>query len=905
MFRASERPIKREHQGLGVEVVRIGFLLSWIFLSNIQGSESFEYFPGADYDPSVPTLKEVVGYDFGERLSTHNQVESYLKTLAESSPRVQLIKTGESWEGRSLYYLIVSSEGNLARVDEVKAGMQKLADPRKLDGTQADELIEVLPAVTWLSYGIHGNETSSGEAALLTAYHLAATLDDPMVESILENTVVIIDPAQNPDGRDRFVNHFRQARGPIPNPDQDAAEHNEPWPSGRVNHYLFDMNRDWFACTQIESRVRVRSFLEWFPVVFVDLHEMGSDSTYYFPPTPAPASPHVTPNQVKWTSTFGENNARWFDRFGFDYFTREVFDAFYPGYGTSWPMMHGSVGMTYEQASVRGLAVRKSDETLMLFRDAIQHHFISSLSTAETTARNRFEVLRDFYEFRLSAVEEGQQDEVKEYILPPGRDPGRVKKLAALLISQGVEVMQAEADFKNEAASEFGEDNFEPRGFPEGTLVIPLAQPGRRLIRTLLDRNVPMGEEFLEEQVRRVQERKPDQIYDVTSWSLPLLYGLRIFGARASSEGSFAALEEPLESTGEVVGRKAGLAYLIPWGQNSSALVLSQLLAKKIRVFFTDKSLTMGGIEYPAGSLIIKVKNNPSNLHELLQEISETLGVKVYGTSTGWVEDGVNLGSQHVHFLKPPSVALAWSEPTHQYSAGWTRYVLEQMYQIRVTAIHTDRLLTADLKKFNVLILPNARGRGYEGVLGASGAAKLEQWIAQGGTLVTFASATTWLTGEDVKLLATQRELRGGSPERPLDESKKEEKSGSSSVEPDREFPASTSGAILRVELDRDHWLAAGYDGHVDTIFEGRTIFTPLKLNKGRNVGLFSEESKVVRSGFVLEEVRQQVAGKAYLMYQSHERGHVVAFAQDPNYRAYFDGLNLLFLNPIFFGPSM
>jgi hypothetical protein len=313
----------------------------------------------------------------------------------------------------------------------------------------------------------------------------------------------------------------------------------------------------------------------------------------------------------------------------------------------------------------------------------------------------------------------------------------------------------------------------------------------------------------------------------------------------------------------------------------------------------------MNGVKFPAGSLIVKVKDNPGNLHEVMEEISSNLGVKIYATSTGWVDDGINLGSGHVHYLKPPRIALAWSEPTHPYSAGWTRYVLEQMYKLPVTAIPTDRLLTGDLQKYNVLILPNSRENGYAGVLGTAGAEKLKEWIAQGGTLVALASGTHWLTSEDVKLLSTLRELKGGEPERPTDGSKQEEKKDNLSIEPDRELPASTSGAILRVDLDEDHWLAAGYEGHVDAMFEGRSIYTPLKLDKGLNVGVFAEESQLVSSGFILEEVKQQLPGKAYLMYQANERGHVVAFAQDPNYRAYFDGLNLLFLNPIFFGPSM
>jgi hypothetical protein len=652
--------------------------------------------------------------------------------------------------------------------------------------------------------------------------------------------------------------------------------------------------------TQIESKPRVKAFLEWFPVVFADLHEMGSDSTYYFPPTAPPTSPHVTKEQTDWTAIYGRNNARWFDRFRFDYFTREVFDSFYPGYGTSWPMMHGSIGMTYEQASVRGLAVRKKDETLMLFRDAIQHHFISSLSTAETTARNRTDLLTYFYNYRRTAVEEGRLEEVKEYILPLRGDTNRVIKLAALLMTQGVEVKRALEPFDNQGLS----DEQHSGKFPKDTFVISMAQPAKRLIRTLLDQEVPMEKEFIEEQLCRIQKREPDQIYDVTSWSLPLLYGIEVLAAKKTSEGRFSMLEELPFPVGEVSGGRAELAYLIPWGRNSSALAAGDLLERKIRLFFSTKPITLNGVEFPAGSLIVKTKDNPENLHEVVREISSHRGVQVYATNSGWVDKGINLGSGNVHYLQPPRIALAWSEPTHQYSAGWTRCVLEQIYNLPVTTIHTSSLPNANLQRYNVLILPNSSRSGYSRVLGEEGIEALRNWIAQGGTLVTLAGGTRWLTEEKVGLLSTQRELRGGEPERDSEVSKKEEKE-SPSTEPERELPAPTPGAILRISLDKDHWLAAGYEGQVDAIFEGRDIFTPLKLDKGRNVGIFAEESELVRSGFVVEEVRSQLAGKAYLMYQAHGRGHVVAFAQDPNYRAYFDGLNLLFLNPIFFGPGM
>lgn len=308
--------------------------------------EDFQYMPGATYDPSVPTLEQVVGHRVGERVSSYGEIERYINRLAEYSPKVEIVPYAKTWEGRNLYLLTISSEANIQRLATVKEGIRKLAFPDP-NGAKPTQLLQDLPAVVWLAYGVHGNEISSPDAALQTVYHLLASQNDPLVESILNNCVIIIDPQQNPDGRDRFVSFFRQATGRWPDGNRDSTEHSEPWPGGRSNHYLFDMNRDWFAMTQPETQGRTRMYQEWYPQVFADLHEMGGDSTYYFAPPAKPLNPVLTPSQQDWLQKLGANNGKWFDKMQFDYFTREVFDSFYPGYGEGWPMFQGSIGMTY------------------------------------------------------------------------------------------------------------------------------------------------------------------------------------------------------------------------------------------------------------------------------------------------------------------------------------------------------------------------------------------------------------------------------------------------------------------------------------------------------------------------------------------------------------------------------
>src|SRR5947209_15290390 len=364
--------------------------LCFVLLSLSLAAETrFEYWPGASYDPAIPTEKAVLGHDPGGRVSSPAEVVRYMEALAAAAPsRMKLFDYGKTWEGRRLIYVVIGSEANMARMAAIQAGMKRLADPRQMPDADARKLMNDLPAVVWLAYGVHGNEISSSDAALHTAYHVLASRNDKVVDEVLSKVLLVLDPMQNPDGRNRFVENFDIAEGLEPDASPLAAEHNEPWPGGRTNHYYFDMNRDWFAMTQPETVGRIKAVQQWFPLVFVDLHEMGSDSTYYFAPEANPYNPHIIKSQRDSLEWFGRNNAHWFDQYGFSYFTKESYDEFYPGYGASWPLYFGSIAMTYEQGSTRGLIVRRSDGVIVNYRDTVRQHCVASISTAETAARN-------------------------------------------------------------------------------------------------------------------------------------------------------------------------------------------------------------------------------------------------------------------------------------------------------------------------------------------------------------------------------------------------------------------------------------------------------------------------------------------------------------------------------------
>lgn len=862
-------------------------------------ADRFEYWPGAAYDARIPTVEKVLGHRSGERITTCEGVARYFDALAAAAPeRIKVFEYGRSWELRRLIYAVVGSEANLRRLSGIRSSIASLADPRKTPRADAQHIASGLPVIVWLAYGVHGNEISSPDAALFTVYHLLAARDDRVVENILAGALVLIVPVQNPDGRERFIHNFEQTRGPEPDASPYAAERNEPWPGGRGNHYLFDLNRDWLALTQPEIREQVKVLREWYPQVFVDLHEMGTDSTYYFAPMAEPYNPHLTKRQRENLVLFGRNNAKWFDRYGFDYFTRDVFDAFYPGYGDAWPAYYGGIAMTYEQASARGLVAMRNDETVLTFRDAVRRHFVASIATAETAALNRQRLLTDFYEYRRTAIEEGTGEKVREYILPRGLHPAAADKLAAILSEHGVEVRRARAAFR-------GGD----REFSEGTYIVSLAQPAKRLIRVLLDPAVQMDDVFLKEQERRRKRKLPDEIYDVTAWSLPLMFNVECIARDSESAGSFEPVSPQRIPAGRLIPSQNPVAYLAAWGAPGTRL-LAASHKQGLAVHSSDKPLKLNGADFPAGTLIFKTAENPPGLGQTLAKLAAQTGAQVQATDTSWVDEGVNFGSRYVVRLKKPGIALAWDAPVASSSAGSARFVLEREFAYPVTVVRTAQLAAADLSRFHVLILPDAREGGYAQVFGEAGVARLKHWVAQGGTLIGIAEAVSFLADKKVQLLAVEKEhaFREGEPAKKPDVADTRapgrliasEADYLKAIQAEKELPDAVAGVIARARVDPDHWLGAGVPETVNALVGGQSIYTPLKLDQGVNVAVFRAPGELLASGYLWEENRKQLAFKPLVLAQRQGRGIVIGFTADPNFRASLEGMSVLFANAVF-----
>lgn len=875
-------------------------LLFFCCLLDANADTEYDLWAGAKYQSDIPTHSDVLGYQVGERITNHADMIRFFEALEKAAPdRIKIFEYARTWEGRKLIYVAIGNPSNIAGLDAFANDMAKLADPRETSATQANAIIESTPASVWLEYGVHGNEISSTDAAMMTAYHLLAAPSDPVNQKILSDTIVFIDPLQNPDGRDRFTSRYYSTVGLEHSSDRISAEHNEPWPNGRSNHYLFDMNRDWLAITQPETAGRIKALTHYKPLVVIDLHEMGGDQSYYFAPAAQPFNPFMTQDQIDNIELVGRNNGKYFDQYGFDYFTREVFDAFYPGYGDSWPVFYGAAASTYEVSSSRGEIYARKDGKNLTYKNTVQRHFIASISTAEAVADNRKKLLSDFYQYQVSAIDQGKQNKQRVFVISNQPDRAGAHRLATLMAQHGVEVFRANDAFKACGNS-----------YPAGSYYIDTAQPRGRFVTTTFNQQVDMSKSFVDEQERRRARNLHDEIYDVTGWALPLMFNIDTDSCNSAVNVAGSQVNSDDKLAGSVQANDNAVAYIVPWGDMAAGRFLTAALQQGLTIKSSDKAFQLDNKKhYPAGSLIVERSSNPDNLSELITNIATQSGAQVDAISSSWVINGPSFGSGNTVTMTAPKVAMAWDNPVSSLSAGNTRFVIERQFNYPVTAIRTDQLARADLNDYQVLILPASRG-SYQAALGESGAENLKNWVKQGGVLVTFASATRYAADKDVGLLDIKRELAftEDQDKKKADEDKStttgvlfEDKQDllDASVNADNS-PDFVAGVLANIEVDQEHWLTAGVNENVVGMVYGSDIFAPIQLNSGDNVAWFADADNVLASGYLWEENKKQLAYKPYLVVQPSGNGLVVGFTQEPTTRAYLDGLNVMLMNSIF-----
>ena len=848
-----------------------------------QAQESFNWYPGGTYDPSIPTPQAFLGYEIGSDYTWFHQMKSYMEAVAEASDRVTVDSYGLTNEGRELLLLTITSPANRARLEEIRENMATLADPRGVSRDRLNGIIAENPAVAWLSYNVHGNESAGTEAAILTVYQLAAGTD-PVTRRILDELVVVIDPLSNPDGRERYVNSFKTRKGTGYDASPDAWEHGSSWPGGRTNHYYFDLNRDWSWQTQVETQQRTVAYLEWNPVVHVDFHEMGGDS-YFFFPAATPVHEAIPDVVMKWQQIYGEGNAAAFDRFGWPYYTKVGFDMYYPGFGDSWPSMMGAIGMTYEQGGGGGvaIAIERDDGTVHTLRQRAHGHFTTSMATLQTTADRRRERLADFLAFFDHAIGLGNET-VKAYAFVPAADPWSADRLVKLLTRQGIEIQVASEAFRSRVNGGFGlHQSSGTREFPAGTYLAVAGQPKGVALKMLME---PMP--ALED----------TSFYDLSGWALPLVHNVESYTLAEVPRVTMSPVSGPVTRTGGLEGDRARYAYAIPYQGTSALLAALDLLNRGVSVRSAGETFTIHGRAYPAGSFVIPLYRNPENLHEIVGEVAAGRGVRVYPINTGLAEEGKDLGASVYRKLKKPRIAVAAGQAAGGgFGEVWNFF--DQGYPFfDFTNVDASRLGRLDLEEYDVLILA---GGSYASTLGEQGVARLRSWIQGGGVVIGFDAGAQFLSQEGSSLTGVSSRGESSSSEDQDDADQPAVEARRTLSERRQESKVSRRpGGLYGVVLDPGHWLGFGMPQRMAILKRGSRAFNI--ADRGVNVAVFSPEPLL--SGYAPPEAIEEYSKKAWLIVENVGRGKAVLFADNPFYRMFLEGEHQFILNALILGPG-
>jgi hypothetical protein len=710
------------------------------------------FFPNATYNKDVPTPDSLLGFPVGSRPANHGQIESVIKAIAAKSPRVKLVEYARSHEGRALYYAVISTPERLKDLDALKADYALLADPRKADAAKIDALANKLPALAWMAYVIHGDEMSGSDASLAVLHHLAAS-EDEEIKKLLEQVVVVIDPLMNPDGRDRWLNGIRQNRTKQPQVDDQALLHDGVWPRGRMNHYLFDLNRDWIFATQPESRGRIAAVRDWNPHYFMESHEMGSQDTFLFMPAREAINPNHAPSTQKWVAVFGREQAAAFDAKGWRYYTGEWNDDWYPGYSSSWAGLRGSVQNLYEQAAINIDAVRRPEGSLEAYREGVHKQLVSSMANLFSLGKNRKAVLTDFVSERRRVLADDSPYAKRAFAILPGGNAGRLKVFLDLLTIQGIEFVKADKAFTASGTDRLGRA-VKDRAFPEGTILIPNRQPLARLLAAMLEFDPRMTPDYLTSERRELLRFGRSKIYDITGWSIPMIFDVEAY--ELSGDLPAAAGAKPL--AGPAVPEKAvaqpvipdsdsPVGYAIDGGDDRSVAAAARLMERGLWLRLSTKPTTLGATTIPRGSVFILKKDN---LHtglevlKILSEVAKETGTEPVGLKTGWGDgDLPDLGGENFVLLQQPRIAVLGRDPASPYSFGQIWYTLDHVLGVRASYLNFETAAYADLRRYNVLILPEGTGSRL-----ADRLPTLKAWTEAGGTLIALGDAAGALASE-------------------------------------------------------------------------------------------------------------------------------------------------------------
>ena len=814
----------------------IKFFILFVAIFNIHGQ-------------NLKSPSDFLGYDIGTQFSRNSQVVDYFDHVSkEMSENILLINYGKTYERRPLFYAVISSKENIEEIESIRLNNLSALDFKE-DKTNDK-------AIVWLSYSVHGNESSSTEASMQTVYELLTKRTE-----LLKNTIVIIDPCLNPDGRDRYANWYNQTTTIPYNTNKISREHSEPWPGGRANHYLFDLNRDWAWITQVESQQRLDEYQKWMPHVHVDFHEQGIDEPYYFAPAAEPYHEVITKWQRDFQFMIGKNNAKYFDENGWLYFTKEIFDLLYPSYGDTYPTYLGAIGMTYEQAGggIAGLGILNSEGKNLTLVDRVKHHTVAGISTVEISSANSERLNKEFINFFRD------RNKSKYYIMNGDKD--KISQLSKFLKEHKIDFYSSKVQKIN--AFDYKKNKTTSYTTSSNDLVIPNSQPRGKLVDVFLERTTKLSDSMT---------------YDITAWSLPFVYGLNAY-----STSKEVKISKYQEDKIENIFDQNAIAYAGVWNHINDAKFLSNLIKMKIKVRYNEKIIKNGNLTLPRGSVIIyKGDQTELNYEKVLFELANKSNIRLHPIYSGISEFGPDLGSDSVKLVKEKKVAILAGEDNDNivsslnYGSLW--HFFEQELQYPLTHLNVENFEDIKLDKFDALIIPS----GYYGSIGnESNLEKIRSWISNGGNLIAFENAIRIFTNKDGFSINVKR----GKYENELNDLKYDELNRN-------RIQNYLSGAIFKVNLDNSHPLAYGYQNEYYSLKTSTSTYENLK--RGYNVGKINED-KDSTIGFVGNKIKDKFKNSLVFGHEKIGSGNIIYFTDNVMFRSFWENGKLFLVNSIFY----
>ena len=834
-----------------------GTLLFFLFLSIKTFTQEYhvklDYFlpKNISYNQDIPTPASVIDHEIGDWHITHDKLVQYMYALAESSDRISIENRGRTFEGRPLLLLYISAPNNLSNLEKIRENHIALTE----NGSDNIEVTK-MPIVVYQGFSIHGNEPSGSNAALAVAYYLAAAQGSE-IENLLNETVILFDPSYNPDGLQRFAYWANINKSKNINPDPNDREYSEIWPGGRTNHYWFDMNRDWLPVQLPESQARINTFHNWYPNILTDHHEMGTNSTFFFQPgIPSRTNPLTPSKNQEITEAIGKFHAKALNKIGSFYYSKESFDDFYYGKGSTFPDINGGIGILFEQASSRGHA-QDSDNGILTFPFTIRNQFTAALSTLEAALSMRIELLNYQKSFYANARKEAKNSGV--IVFGDEKDATKVNQLAKILKLHKIEYYELKSNFSKNG-----------KNYKKGySYVIPKDQKQHRLINAMFQKRTTFQDSLF---------------YDVSAWTFPLAFNLDY----EENEGVNRQGEKALEKKSTYIPKNSNYAYLMEWNDYNTPKVLNKILEKGLRAKVSLKTFKLENKSYDYGTILIPVQNQKLNKQELsnfINKLSRKYNVLINGVSTGLTE-GIDLGSSNFKAIEPQKVALIVGRGITPYDAGEVWHLFDQRYDMLISKLDTRDFNRTDLSKYTDIILPNSWGNA----LSKKGAEKLKKWVENGGTLIGYKNTGKWLNNNNLLKIEFK--------------SKKDSIQNTSFEQKSNYFGAQViGGAIFETYIDRSHPIAFGYKNNTLPVFRNSTIFMKPDKNSYNNPISYSE--KALLSGYISNKNLLELKKTSMCKIGNLGKGKVIYFTDNTNFRAFWYGTNKLLMNAIFFGNEM